>query len=755
MNTVGAAIGALLCGFLLINKLGMWGTLITAAALNLIVGISCILLGRRLPSIKFEPRDDNSSKTVSLKENNSRAHRMERVPDSARTWALCIFTVSGFSAMAYEVIWTRLLGLIIGPTTYSFTLVVSAFIIGLALGSLIFGWLGDRIKGVFALLTWTQVSAACLALLISQFFGTSQFFFAKLIYTFQDRFAEMLLAQFLIVFFILLGPTVLLGATFPLVNRIYAPALPVIGRSIGTAYALNTVGAILGSIVAGFFLIPFIGKENGLRLVTALQFTLALLSLAAVVKRKKRPTRQWVILAGISALGLVLFFNFPSWNRRLLSEGRYRDFNEIETYLASTSWFDALYRGSDLLTRYEKIPEVVFYADGTAGFTTVTKWIDSLGKIQYSLINSGKPDASSHADRSTQTLLAHVPLLFHPRPEKVMVLGLASGMTAGEVLHYPVKQLDVLEINDQVVKACNFFTPWNNACLSDPRTRIIVQDGRNHLALTREKYDVIISEPSNPWMAGLANLFSLEFFQTVKGRLNKNGIFVQWIHSYEMNWSAFAMIGRTFAQVFPVSFLMTTNPEERLDYLLVGFSGPKVFDLNAVKKNIQYAGRSRNVSLKDPSLLFHFIITEDPNQFFGEGSLHTDNWPRLEFAAPEQLYKKDLLIAERLKVQHWLSPQTEKIKAAENRIDVLLNMLEFSATTYSEFPLFNSDDFDDAAPDQKKRYRTIARNYCNQVSIHDYEAFPIETLKPECAKLQAVKILQYLDTAIFRHEPRG
>ncbi|MFC1817356.1 fused MFS/spermidine synthase, partial [Thermodesulfobacteriota bacterium] len=300
INTVGAAIGALLCGFLFINKLGMWGTLFIAVAINLIVGILCIILGRGLAPIAVELRDNNSSKKVSLQESDSEAPLLEMAVDPSMTWALCIFTVSGFSAMAYEVIWTRLLGLIIGPTTYSFTLVVSAFIIGLAVGSFIFGWLADRIKGVFSLLVWTQVGAACLALLVSQFFGNSQFFFAKLIYTFQDQFGEMLLAQFLIVFFILLGPTVLLGATFPLVNRIYARSLTVIGKSIGSAYALNTVGAILGSIVAGFVLIPFIGKENGLRLVIALQFTLALLALASYVIRTKRKTRQWVILAGAS-----------------------------------------------------------------------------------------------------------------------------------------------------------------------------------------------------------------------------------------------------------------------------------------------------------------------------------------------------------------------------------------------------------------------------------------------------------------------
>ena len=499
INTVGAAVGALLCGFVLINSLGTRGTLFVAVGINISVGLFCIMLSRLpLPLPSWKPAQSASRDIPLDKLDMGRSSAATR-PDATITWALWIFAVSGFSSMAYEVMWSRLLGLIIGPTTYSFTLVVATFIAGLALGSLFFGWLGDRVKGVFPLLAGTQLCAACLALLVSQFFGNSQFFFAKLIYSFRGQFNEMILVQSIVVFFALLGPTILLGATFPLVNRIYARSLPGIGKSIGNAYALNTVGAILGSVTAGFVLIPFLGKEDGLRLVVALQFTLALTALGAVALQERRMSNQWRSLLGMAILSLILLLNFPSWNRQLLSYGRYRNLEKMGDYLSSTSWLEALLFGSRSLSEYETSPEIVFYGDGVGGFTTVEKETDSLGTVKYSLLNSGKPDASSHEDRSTQTLLAHVPLLFHPHPENVMVLGLASGMTAGEVLLHPIKRLDVLEINAQAVEACEIFTPWNNNCLNDPRTRIIVQDGRNHLALSRNRYDAIISEPSNPW----------------------------------------------------------------------------------------------------------------------------------------------------------------------------------------------------------------------------------------------------------------
>ena len=739
INTVGAAVGALLCGFVLINSIGAWGTLVVAIFINVSVGASCMMLGRASLPLAFQESEESPGMDTSLQKPDLRPSLTTEAYDPTIRWALWIFAVSGFSAMAYEVIWTRLLGLIIGPTTYSFTLVVATFIIGLGLGSLFFGWLGDRVKGVFPLLAGTQLCAACLALLVSQFFGNSQFFFAKLIYTFREQFNEMILVQSIFVFLALLGPTVLLGATFPLVNRIYARSLPAIGKSIGTAYALNTVGAILGSITAGFVLIPWLGKENGLRLVMALQFTLALTALVTRALHKKRIADQWRPLSGAALLGLILLLNFPSWNRQLLSYGRYRNLEKMGDYLTATSWFEALCLGYRSLSQYETRPEIVFYGDGIGGFTTVERETDSLGTVKYSLLNSGKPDASSHEDRSTQTLVAHVPLLFHPQPENVMLLGLASGMTAGEVLLYPIKTLDVLEINAEVLEACEFFTPWNNNCLNDPRTRIIVQDGRNHLSLTYQKYDAIISEPSNPWMAGLANLYTVEFFRSAKERLSESGIFVQWIHSYEMDWPTFAMVGRTFAEVFPNGLLMTTQPA---DHLLVGFSGSESLSLEAAEKNMAYAQKSENISLPNASLLFHMIITEDLKSFFGPGPLHTDNWPRLEFAAPKQLNKYDLPSEKRMTERGWLSAQTREVLGAGGRIDVLLDKFEFLASAYS--PLLIIPNLTDASPAQKERFQTILTQYCSETFIRNYEIFPVQEMRAECAEFQANKIRQQL-----------
>jgi len=266
LNTLGAALGSLVCGFWLINLWGVWGSLVFAVLLNALIGLSCLMASYQVKTWPVKDRSAPGSPDTSPAESIPHKVIPSHSPGHAGG-ALLIFAISGFCAMAYEVIWTRLLGLIIGPTTYSFTIVVVTFIVGLALGSLIFGWLADKVKRPLWLLIFTQLGAALLALGISQLLGNSQFFFAKLIYHLKDQFARLALIKAGILFGFMLGPTLCLGATFPLVGKIYTQSLAKVGRSIGLAYAINTLGAVLGSFCAGFLLIPWLGKEQSLRSV--------------------------------------------------------------------------------------------------------------------------------------------------------------------------------------------------------------------------------------------------------------------------------------------------------------------------------------------------------------------------------------------------------------------------------------------------------------------------------------------------------
>jgi spermidine synthase len=708
LNTIGAAAGSLICGFWLIDMLGVWGTLIVAILINSIIGLLCVYTGYNMGKSGLagetpkETFPEPAAEEKGLKEG-----------PGVLTGALVIFAVSGFCSMAYEVIWAKLLGLIVGPTTYSFTIVLVTFILGLALGSMFFGWLSDRIGRTIWILLITQVVAALFALGISHLLGNSQLFFAKLIYHFQDQFALRSFLKALVLFIIMIVPTLCLGATFPLVGKIYTRSVSRVGRSIGFAYAINTVGAVLGSFCAGFILIPLVGKEKGLSIVVGLQLLTALLIAGYVLLKGKRGGVKLIPLAVPVAAGLVLCFYYPQWDRAQLSLGKYHRFDYVEAEMKNSGWLNALLNGPRILSEHDQ-GKLVFYGDGIGGFTTVTEYVTPFGTSQFAMANSGKPDASSHGDMKTQAVSAHFPMLFHKDPKKVMVLGLASGITAGEVLNYPVEKLDVIDISEQVVRGSDYFIPWNNDVLKDPRTNLIIQDGRAHLNLTREKYDVIISEPSNPWMAGLASLFTRDMFALAKERLNEDGIFVQFIHSYQMNWESFALVGRTFSDVFPESLLLLTFPSGNgVDYLLVGFKGSEGLKLANGERNLSYAQRSKIISLSDPRLLYRLIVTEDLKALFGEGPLNTDSNPRLEFAAPKLLYWDDPMVTKELKSKRRLSSGTgDIIENARKNIDMQIDFAAYALSVYSPFP--GMVDLSQATESQRDRFFGLLDRYCSE-----------------------------------------
>jgi spermidine synthase len=401
-------------------------------------------------------------------------------------------------------------------------------------------------------------------------------------------------------------------------------------------------------------------------------------------------------------------------------------------------------KGPEILSKYNK-GELVYYGDGIGGFTTVVKYVNPLGHIDYSMANSGKMDASSFGDMATQTLSANFPMLFHRSPRTVMVLGLASGITAGEVLYYPVEQLDVVDINKQVVKGSDFFLPWNNNVLSNPRTNMIIQDGRAHLQLTKRMYDVIISEPSNPWMAGLAALFTRDFFELAKNRLNNDGIFVQFMHSYQVDWATFALIGRTFAQVFPNSLLVRTAPAGAgFDYLFVGFNGKTGLSLENARQKLIYTQKSPNVAISDASLLYRLIVSEDLQNLFGQGFVDTDSRPRLEFAAPRLMYYNDPAITENINSRKQLRAETESIvQQVTADVNSQMDLAAYSLSVHSPFPE-SMVDMAKATPSQKERYFKLMETYYAENTM-DYTSFRDNQLRQRCTAVQIATIEKNID----------
>jgi spermidine synthase len=280
--------------------------------------------------------------------------------------------------------------------------------------------------------------------------------------------------------------------------------------------------------------------------------------------------------------------------------------------------------------------QTLYFKEGLHAVVTVQK--NSEGNLALQI--NGKTDASARGDAATQLMLGHLPLLLHQKAEDVLVIGLGSGMTLGAVEQHPVKAVDVVELEAAVVAASKYFREFTGDVLSDPRVNLIVADGRNHLALTSRQYDVIISEPSNPWISGMANLFTREFFDLAKNRLQKRGVMSQWVHAYSMSSIDFKTIVRTFQAVFPHVTVWETSFGG--DYLLIG----SLQDLNIdyemfiVRLNDESMRADMGrMNIRDPAAFINkLIITEDAIAEYTKGApLHTDDNALLEYSAPKAL----------------------------------------------------------------------------------------------------------------------
>ncbi len=737
MNTLGAAMGACLCGFWLIGRWGIIAALLTAVTVNVVIGFFCILY--LVPAIKEGRRVLTPDKTIppqaaSVKGTPPRRFLINALPLYA------ILAVSAFCAMSYEVIWTKLIALLVGPTTYSFTIVLFTFITGLAMGSALFGRLADRSRNPFGLLVVTQLAGAAFVLAASHFLGNSQIFFAKVIYQLRHNFILLEAVKTGLLFAVMVVPTIFLGAVIPAAVRIRVRSIALIGASVGSLYAISTVGAFLGAFCAGFILVPLFGKAAGISTLVAIQVVTVLM--CSLPAGRHRPQRR-VLTVGVAAVIFTASLFLPGWDGLTLSRGKYLRPDLYGTTLENMSFLESIFQGPKRLSHLSTDKDIIWIDDGIGGLVAVGKTINSLGTPVMFLSVDGKIVTSTLWDLNMMVTAGHLPLMLHQNAKKALVVGLGSGLTAGEMLHYPLERLDIVEISPEVVKACHLFAPFHNNLLIDPRTHIIVQDARTHIALTDQKYDVIVADPINPWMAGSANLFTLDHFRRVKERLNPGGIFVQWFHAYQSDWNVFSMFGRTFRQAFPNSLLVNTAVLGQ-DYLFVGFKddhGP-MLDSKLMEANLPYAQKSAHMRISSPSVIYPLIVTDIPASLFTDGRLHTDNHPYMEYLAPRHAYtggsdfRKDVL------EKRQRSPLLQSRLSQFSNINHQIAFADFMASlNIAPFGLVRLDEAD---PSQTNRYRQIVESYCRVNLIEDYSRLgPLD--RDICLPVQKQCILARID----------
>jgi predicted membrane-bound spermidine synthase/tetratricopeptide (TPR) repeat protein len=717
-NTLGAVIGCAAGGFLLIPTLGMRSTVYVAAIVNLIVAAVIVIVDRLRDKepMEFAPQttadEPNAAKTDA--------------PPSYLGWVLLVsFGLSGFASLVYENAWTRALTLVIGSSIYSFTTMLVTFLIGLALGGFIYArFLGER-EARLSTFGLIEVWVGLAALATIPLFERLPLIFVRLLHGFGDTFTVFLYLQIFLSALVMFLPTVLLGMTFPLVARLFTQSLYRVGSGVGSSYAANTVGAVLGAFAGGFILIPTIGVQNAIIFAVIMNLLIGCLLVVADPRLTAAP--RLALGLGVLIVAVIAPFKVNRWDQHILTSG-VTIYNERYESLPSDS----------LRIEEMKRDDVVFYREGL----TTTVSVHRIPGSDYIYFKSNGKIDGSYGDALSQLMTSYIAMLLHPHAEKALTIGLGSGMSAKALATFKsLKEIEVIEIEPAMIEASKFFDrawvkvetlpagvsfPPNSAngrvwydanekrlyykgvmedeeraklmklsedrdyrgaidklyrnarhsrhssVTEDPRVRVIPTDGRNYILATPVYYDVITAEPSNPWIAGIANLYTREFYQVIKSKIKDDGIFAQWFHNYSMSPDDFRMVFRTFVEAFPHVSLWSMKES---DFLLIGSKREHPFDYAAVKKiydsnpmlrsDLEYLGLSDVYAVQG----FYRMNREGFLAFSKGADVNTDDGAQLEFSAPKNLRRPTTELNRKLMTPHlsdapWLKTRPPGISEA-------------------------------------------------------------------------------------------
>jgi len=529
MNSIGATVGVLVSGFVLIQWVGLPGTILTAGLLNIVIAVTAWLTVRKtrpesVPAVMEQHAD--SSKP-------------------ARHWYLALLGIAlltGLSSFMYEIGWIRMLSLVLGSSTHAFELMLAAFIFGIALGGL---WIRRRIDAIAnptRFLAWIQVLMGVFALLSLPVYNASFDVMRWLLQALQKTDPGYLLfnsASHVIALLVMLPATFCAGMTLPLIT--YGLIRSGHGeRSIGMVYASNTFGAILGvafSLHAG---LPLLGLKGLIVLGSGVDIALGVALLWFLASREQGKVRPALAAAGgVSAIVLAMIF----------------------AQLDPIKMASGVYRTGHFL---ENDTKLLYHKDGKTA--SVDLFLIPPEKIV--LATNGKPDASINfgekakptPDEVTMIMTGFLPLAYHPEPHTAAVIGMGSGMTTHTLLSTnQLQRVDTIEIEHAMVEAARGFKHRTERAFNDPRSRIHIEDAKTFFSTHNSRYDLIVSEPSNPWVSGVASLFSDEFYQRVTRHLNKGGVFVQWLQTYEINLPLVSTVIKAMGRHFSDYAVYTTD----------------------------------------------------------------------------------------------------------------------------------------------------------------------------------------------------
>ncbi|NCG22000.1 MAG: hypothetical protein GWP91_23540 [Rhodobacterales bacterium] len=624
VNPAGAVFGTWFAGFILLPVSGLWVATLLAALANVVLGIAAMALDSYASTAEVPPVQDDVDHTY-----------LGEIESTLVPVAVCM-ALAGFAALSYEVAWTRLMALMLGASVYAFSVMLLAFLIGIAIGGKLGGLLGDQVfrregqTGVLKTLAIVEVGVAVTSYGLMYLYPELPFWYVWLFdfLAAEEAPARMWSASLVLSGLIMTPPAVLMGIAFPLSVRAVVGERGALGGPVGTLYGVNTLGGVVGAFLTGFVLLPMVQVQG-----TIFVAALANLVAAAVVglHAYKDSEARWVKMAPIGILGFALLFaaQRPPWNPLLMTAGMYQYVTHFENHTRKGI-------RSYAVEKYD----LLFYEEGLSSVVTVAR---NQNSQNIWLANNGKVDASTTTDMPTQVLCSLLPMQYVDDPKDVLVIGLASGVTAGAItLIEDVDRLDIVELEPAIERAARLFDEHNHHVLDDPRVTLIGNDGRNHILLTAaETYDVIVSEPSNPWITGVSNLFTRELFELGNSRLKPGGVWSQWVQMYGMDSYDLRTLLVTFADVYPYVLVYATI--EDADLVLVGSESPIAPNFAGAEHLLSWDKAAAELALVDVEEPLDLVALfqlgrEQIVEMSEDMPRNTDDNMRIEYSAPRNLH---------------------------------------------------------------------------------------------------------------------
>ena len=597
LNTFGAAAGCFLAGFVLIQRFGYLHTTWLAAAANAAVAAGALLLARFSTGTAAAPAADDAP---------------PEGPETGRRTALLLtlaFGVTGFSALAMEVIWTRLLAMVFLGTTYAFTTMLTALLCGIALGGLAGAALLSR-RTRFAvplsggLLLMLGLSWLCMIHALDGLPARA----VEMQVSAGNRWELVVRGMFLHAFLLLLPPAFLSGMLFPALVRAVSRSAGRFGRDVGRLYAVNTLGGVLGSLAGGFLLLPLLGAQHAMTLMALAPLPFGL---AVLWGRGALLPRAAALL--LAASSVHAFWSLPDDINRRLS---------------------ASYMPKD--------HETIFYREGVEGTVAVSQpagGTDGADRVLW--INRVQATTSIERGVKMNRLQGALPLLFDRDPKRVLFMCFGSGITCGTLALTDFDRIDAVEICPEVLEAAPLFAKDNLGVLERPGIRFVVDDARNFLLTTRETYDVITFEPMPLALAGVSNFYTEDYYRRCLARLVPGGVVSQWVPLHSLNAEVVASLVFTFTRVFPEYCAFFVNA----DLFLMGSDRPLRLDLDAARRRLarpELAAALAAVDLGDPvEVMGSFLMDKAAvDRFAAGGRVMRDDLPWAEFIAPRLVYAR-------------------------------------------------------------------------------------------------------------------